>query len=162
MKMQRFGDSAKPYIGGFMRMIFVGLLLTVAVAVWAADKFQPLNIKPGLWETTATMTTTGGKPTTTTYKRCMTREDLQKTPKFVQNDKCTMTIIDSTSSKADVRMVCDTQGMKGSGTMHIEVLNPESVKATGQTTMNGSGYAMDVTTSYTSKWLGATCGNVGE
>ena len=45
-----------------MRAIFSGLLLALPACLWAADKAQTLNLKPGLWEITMTTTTSGETP----------------------------------------------------------------------------------------------------
>jgi hypothetical protein len=42
--------------------IVLGLLLMSPLAALAADKFQPLDVKPGLWEGTRTLTTSGQVP----------------------------------------------------------------------------------------------------
>lgn len=139
----------------------VRALVLFPIVALAADKIQPFNVKPGLWESTMTFTTganAGGNARTTTSKHCVTKEQLEKGPDFGRSPECTPTVITSTSSKAEVRIVCETQNMKGSGTLSIEALTPESVKGTGQSTMTSGGYTVNVSTSFNSKWLGASCG----
>ena len=92
-----------------MRTILAGLVMLSSVAVWAADKLQPLNVKAGLWETTTTRITNGEMPIpaeflarltpeqrgkmearmkansaektkTNTSKSCMSKEKLEKAP----------------------------------------------------------------------------------
>ena len=170
-----------------MRAIYVGLFLTVPAAFWAADKIQPFNVKTGLWETTINTTMSGGMPipdsvlarltpeqrarmeermkassggktTTATSRGCVTKEDLEKAPKFGLDQKaCTYTILNSTGTKAEIRAECDKEGVKGSGTMQVEALSSESVKGSYQSTAISNGHTMNVSSNFTSKWLGATC-----
>lgn len=42
--------------------IFLGLVLICAIAGWAADRIQPLNVKLGLWEMTITTKNSGQMP----------------------------------------------------------------------------------------------------
>jgi hypothetical protein len=43
-------------------IILAGLILISPLAAPAADKFQPLDVKPGLWEMTLSVTTSGQMP----------------------------------------------------------------------------------------------------
>ena len=45
-----------------MRATFTAFLLLAASTTWAADKFQPLNVKAGLWESTTATTMSGEMP----------------------------------------------------------------------------------------------------
>ncbi|SPE28716.1 hypothetical protein SBA6_1110002 [Candidatus Sulfopaludibacter sp. SbA6] len=45
--------------GHLITRISLAFALLSCSAIWAADTVQPLNIKPGLWETTRTMKTSG-------------------------------------------------------------------------------------------------------
>src|SRR5947209_10843389 len=152
-----------------MRSVRLVLVLLSSGAVWAADKVQPLNVKTGLWETTRTTNTSGQMPIppelmarltpeqrakmedrmkansaeksrTDTSKSCLTKEKLEKAPFSDEQKECTRTIVSSTSSQAEVKFECDMQGMKANGTVHVEALNPESVKGSAQATMTGGGH----------------------
>lgn len=170
-----------------MRIMFVGAFLILSAAAWAADKPQPFNVKTGVWETTTTMTTTGGLPIpddlmskltpeqrarieermkassggktkTTTSRSCVTKEDLQKAPKFGLDPKsCTTTVISSTGTRAEVHAECEMDGVKGNGTMVFEALSQESVKSSGHSTATLNGQTINVTSSSTAKWIGSTC-----
>lgn len=170
-----------------MKKLIIALLL-VCPAAWAQNKLQRLNVKTGLWETTISTTSAGHMPIpeeylsklspaqraqfearmkensgpktrTSTHRQCETEEKLAKQP-FSSQKECTQTIVTSTSTKAEVKMVCDFGDVKSSGTMHIDVLSPESVKGAGQMNANGGGHSKSVETSFTSKWLGSSCGNL--
>jgi len=173
-----------------MRSIFVVVILTSSVAVWAADKAQPLNIKVGLWEISTTTTRSGQMPIpteflarltpdqrarmgermkansaektkTTTRKECMTKEKLAKDSAFGEDDqKCTRTVVSSTGSKTEVKMQCAYEGTKNDGTFVIEALNSESVKGSVQVVATGGGHTMNSSSTITGKWIGSVCGDV--
>lgn len=140
----------------------VGLLFLLPMGLGAADKIQ-LNVKTGLWETTAT-TINGRQADTNTDRECLTREKLEKgldfgIPKSVSLE-CTQTIVTSTSSKAEIRITCEANGMKVSGTINFEALNPESVRGSTHMTTTRGGRATNMDMNFTSKWLGEACGGV--
>ena len=169
-----------------MKRIVFAIMLSSAA--WTQTKLQPLNVKTGLWESTISSTTSGqmpipaemlarltpeqrakfearmkqnSAPKTRTYtnRDCETKEKLAEQP-FSSEKECKQTIISSTSTKAEIKMVCELGDVRSSGTMRIDVLSPESVKGTGQMTANGGGHTMMVNTSFSSKWLGPSCGSV--
>jgi hypothetical protein len=66
--------------------------------------------------------------------------------------------VSSSRTKQEIRLDCDRNGNKQTGTMIIEALSSESIKFTVQAaapTDNGKNMSMNMTG--TSKWLGATC-----
>ena len=170
-----------------MRAIFVGLLLATSGSVWAADKPQPLNVKPGLWETTMTTTTSGempipaellskltpeqrarmlekmkansgGKTRTFTDKACVTKKQLEDGFEFGhEQGKCARTVVNSSGSVIDVQVACADEGMNTTGTVHFEALSPESIKGSSQMNANGGGHAMSFHIIYTAKWIGPVC-----
>ena len=168
------------------RLVLAAVLLSSAA--WGQNKLQPLNVRTGLWESTVTSTTGGQMPIpaellsrlspeqrakfearmkqnsapksrTFTNKDCETKEKLAEQP-FSSQKECRQTVVTSTSSKAEIKMVCDFGDVRSSGMMHIDVLSPESVKGSGQMTSQGGGHAMTVNTSFTAKWLGPSCGSL--
>ena len=42
--------------------LVVVLIITASAGLWATDKYEPLNVKTGLWEVTTTVSTTGQMP----------------------------------------------------------------------------------------------------
>ncbi|HEX3105853.1 MAG TPA: DUF3617 domain-containing protein [Terriglobales bacterium] len=147
-------------------------------------KYQPLSLKPGLWEKTTTITRTGAMPIppemlnrltpeqrarmdermktnsaghtgTTTDRSCITREDLEKPINF--NKECTWTILESTSTKAKGTVSCEAQGMRMNGTGEFEAPDPEHLKASIHTTSTDGGHTMTIDGTFTSKWLAASC-----
>ena len=167
-----------------MKSTIVAVMLFSSAAL-AQTKFQPLNVKTGLWESTVTSTMNGQIPipaellakltpeqrakfearmkansasrtNTFTNKQCETKEKLAEQP-FSQKE-CTQTIVSSTPTHAEVKMTCEYGDVKSSGTMKIDVLSPESVKGSGHMTSTGSKQSLSADTRFSAKWLGATCG----
>lgn len=145
---------------------------------------EPLDVKTGLWETTFTTDMSGMKmpsevinsmpperrarmeaamkarqasgPKSTTDKTCLTKEDLNRP--FDQTDgdpDCKNTIVSATSTHAEYKIVC-TGSESRNGSMQIDALSRESIKATMKmNTSNGP-----VSNQITSKWVAADCGDV--
>lgn len=171
----------------FVKKTAITLLLLVSTG-WAQKKFQPLNVKPGLWESTTSVTTSGQLPmpaeylnkltpeqrarfeqamkahsaprtTSHTQKACETKEKLQESP-FNDQKECKQTLITSTSSRAEVNIMCQFEDVTTRGHMNIEAISAESVKGTGEMTSSGGGHTMNNKVSFTAKWLGSSCGSV--
>jgi hypothetical protein len=152
-------------------------------------RFQPLNVKPGLWERTLTSKSAGQIPIpsgmldrltpeqrarveermkssasartrTHTEKECVTRQDLQKAPDFGQGKKCTYRLDTSTSTEAKGSYSCVDQDMNANGTVEIQAPDPEHTRGSAHGNLTGAGREMSFDTTFTSKWLGPNCGNV--
>lgn len=169
--------------------IFAALIVTLSASLWGADKIQPLNIKPGLWQTTMTVNRAGEMPLpanmlsrltpeqrarlearmkahptnvhTTTYKSCMTKKELEK-PNFTAKRECTWTTLQSSSTKVKGSAVCTypEEEMKVKGSGEFVALDREHVKGSMHMVATGNGRTMNTTTDFTSKWLGSNCGDV--
>jgi hypothetical protein len=170
-----------------MRTILVGLILFMPVGVWSQKSYEPMNVKVGQWEVTRSVTTSGEIPISAemlsklspeqrtrmeerikamsdertshqTYKSCLTKEQLEKGPAFDKEARaCSMTIVASTSSRAEVQLACDIQGMNGNGTVHLQALSPEEVKGTTHMTLSGNGKTMNSSSTFTAKWIAREC-----
>ncbi len=163
----------------------VFLVLTFAAAVCrAADNATPLDLKPGLWETTTVSERSGmpsipadklaalppeqrarieamagGKPTTSTRQSCRTEKDLK--PFTDDNNKsCKQTIVTSTSTKQEIKMECDMPGNKGTGTVTVEAKDPEHVNGLVLMHVGANGRNMDMKITITAKWISSSCGDV--
>jgi hypothetical protein len=153
-------------------------------------KIHPLNAKPGLWETTTTYKTSGAPPlpaealakltpeqrarleermnansagntNTTTDKHCVTKQDLETAPDFGEGKgECTYNIQTSTSTEAKGTYSCNMEGMKVSGAIDITAPDPEHIKGSSQGSLSGGSRTMNVESTFTSKFLSASCGNV--
>jgi len=99
-----------------------------------------------------------GQPTTTTTKRCVTKDDLAKlNPNVNKDQSCKMTVTSSSRNKQEVHMECELNGNKQTGTAVFEALSSESMKFNVQVAATNNGQPMNMTINGTSKWLGATC-----
>jgi hypothetical protein len=155
-----------------------------------APKLQPLNVKPGLWESTRTIKRAGEMPipaemlnrltpeqrarmeermkaksaahsNTTTEEHCITKEDLERDKlKLAEAKECTTTVLNTTTTTVKAKIVCDQEGMHATGTLELVAADPEHLNGSYQSTVDGSGHAMNVEGTWTSKWLGSSCGNV--
>lgn len=160
----------------FICAIIAGIVLFAA---------EPLNVKLGQWESTSTTQLSGmppipqdvldkmtpqqrqmmeermksmqGKPTVTKY--CVKQEDIDKALSFGSDDKtCTRTILTSSSTRQEIKIECNRENGKATGTIRIETADRENVKGVVQMSMaSGGGRSMNVNSTFTAKWLGATC-----
>jgi len=102
-----------------------------------------------------------GTPRTTTTKSCLTREKMSKHEMFNEDRKdCTHTIVNSSSSRLEMRVQCATERAKTNGTIRIEALSSENVKGSMQMAVTNSDRTMNMNSNFTSKWLGSDCGDV--
>ena len=166
----------------------LSIVILTAGASLAAD-VTPLNLKPGLWETTSVSERSGGpampaippdklaamppdvrarleaqmkgmsSPTTTTRQSCRTDKDLRS---FTDdsNKSCKQTIVTSTGTKQEVKMECNMPGNSGTGTVTVEAKDPEHVSGLVLMHMGSNGRTMDMRVTITAKWLSSSCGDV--
>jgi len=160
----------------------ISLAALACAALLLADT---LNVKPGQWEATVTVQTSGlppipqevldkmtpeqrqmmeqrmkgnQTPRTTTSKSCITKEQIEKGFDVGENDKsCTRTVISSSSSKQEIKIECNRENNKTTGTVRIEAASSESVKGSMQMSMSSGGRSMNMNSTFTSKRLGPTC-----
>ena len=176
-----------------LSLVLAGALLAQTrnsgtTALQAGVKYQPLNVKPGLWEKTFTIKTAGHLPIpsgmldkvtpeqrarfearmnaspsargrTTTEQACLTKEQLEE-PINLGHENCALTISESTSTKASGAIVCNIQGMQMSGNAEFEATDTEHITGTEHVTYTGDGKNMTTDASFSSKWLGEKCGSV--
>ncbi|MGA2725094.1 MAG: DUF3617 domain-containing protein [Bryobacteraceae bacterium] len=109
-----------------------------------------------------------GGPRTSTTKHCITKdttiEALASAGRGNTKDvSCTRTFVTSTSTKMVIHMECTSGSNKTSGDVQTEVIDRENTK--GSMVMNtggASGRGGNMKMEWTSKWLGADCGDVGQ
>lgn len=104
-----------------------------------------------------------GKPTIT--KSCLTKDKLQNTNPFQKAPQgCTYTVVSSSGSKMEVKMECVRNGMTMTSNVVVTASDSENVKGTVHVNTTGSGASpasgMKMDSSFTSKWLGSSCGDV--
>ena len=101
---------------------------------------------------------TGGLKTTLN-RSCLTKDKLDKPFNLGdENTKaCTRTLVESSGSKQEISLNCDHQGMKSSGTVKVEAVNPENIKGSMQITVSNHDRTMNMNYTFTSKWVGPAC-----
>ncbi len=151
-------------------------------------KIQPLNVKPGLWETTATYKTSGAPPippetlakltpqqrarleermnansagnsNTATDKHCVTKQDVEKADFGQGKGECTYTVQTSTSTQVKGKYSCNVQGMTVNGAVDINAPDAEHITGSTQGSLNAGNRTMNVESTFTSTFLSANCGN---
>ena len=159
---------------------WLGLVLACCAAAWAAD-FHPLNIKPGEWQSTVSMTTSGmpaippealaklppeqrakiesrmkGTPQTSVV--CVKKEKLDQPFAWDKVDKaCTHSVVTSSGSMQEIHVECAHEKSKTVGTVRIEAMNSENIKGSMQMNTTHGDRTMSMNSSFTSKWVGPTC-----
>jgi hypothetical protein len=108
-----------------------------------------------------------GGPRTSATKRCVTKDTMNEalTSASTANLKqvnCTRTFVTSTSTKQAIHMECTSGTNKTSGDVQAEVIDRENTKGSMVMTVGGGGRGGNMKMEWTSKWLGADCGDVGQ
>ena len=172
-----------------MAKFLLALVVFSSLTLWAADNVTPLNVKEGLWEMTVTHSMSGmpampdippdvlakmppeqrarmeammkGGPSTDVRKECITKEKLAKNSAFSNNrGDCTRTVVNSTGSKLEVKIHCEEKQASTDGTLVLETVGSDHVKGTMQSATNANGHTMNMNFTFSSKYLGPTCGDV--
>ena len=173
-----------------LTVLVFGSLAATAQGTSSSERFQPLDVKLGLWESTWTIkvlgavtipaetlekltpeqrarfqermnANSGGHTTTSTDQHCVTKEDLeQRKLELSASRECKPTVITSTSSIAKGKLVCEIEDLKAYATFDAEALDSQHVKGSARGSMNGGGRTMTFDSTFSSKWLGSVCGNV--
>jgi len=136
-------------------------ILFTATILFAANSYQPLNVKPGLWHVTGTNQFMGN-PMKTDYKKCITAKDLNTNP-WVNgpDEKCTWTVVTSTGSDIEIKGTsCELgkeYGLNTNVDLKMHAVDSENVKASMQGSSTGNGQTMNVNGTFTGKWMGSSC-----
>ncbi len=168
--------------------LLVALIVFCSLTLWAADNITPLNIKEGLWEMTVTFSMTGmpampaippdalakmtpeqrariegmmnNKPIV--QKECITKEKLGKASAFNvnKNSECARTVVSSTGSKIAMKIHCEGKQGPTDGTFVVEAVGSDATKGTMHLTSSGSDQKRNIDMTFSSKYLGAACGDV--
>jgi hypothetical protein len=161
------------------------LMLLAPLACRAADTATPLDVKPGLWESTVNLQANGmpvipeatlaqlppeqrakieaAMKSANTSQSCRTAESLSKPLSFGDRpgSNCTRTLTSSSSGGMEFHMECVNGKVKTSGDGHVQVVSPELLK--GEVTMSATmpdGRTTNSKIVFSSKWLGPDCGSV--
>jgi hypothetical protein len=163
------------------------VVLILAVGASRAADVQPLNVKPGLWETTMTTEMGGiaavsippeklaqlppeqrarieaqlkgiGAPTTSTTQSCHLPGDLDK-PFASHNDRNkSCKTTGLVSTGSKQEMAVECE--KATGTVKIEATDSNHVNGNILMHVTTNGRAMDMKITIASKWLSSSCGDV--
>lgn len=171
--------------------ILLAVAFLAPLAGWAADPV-PMDVKLGLWESTVTthlgmpalpaellakltpeqrakmeaamQGRGGGSPRTDTTRHCITKETLNQALSFGENksQNCRRTLVSSTGAKQVVHVECTTAAITTSGDLEFEAVDRETIKGSMVMNAGQGGRGMSTKMEFTSKWLGADCGDVGQ
>lgn len=165
------------------KTIAAAMLLTALSAAGA----ERLDVKLGLWEMTSIMRFSGmpplpkelldkltpeqrakmaadlkaaaaEEPEPEVSSECITQEDLDKPFESANADECTQTVVRTTRTTQEIRMVC-TGKVKGSGVFRVTTPTPETM--TGELDLK-AGEGPDAFTlkgTVKGRWLGPDCGD---
>lgn len=161
--------------------------LTLSALSVAAAAPERLNVKLGLWEMTSLMRFSGvpplpkdvldrmtpqqrakmiadlkaaseEEPEPETSSECITQEDLDKPFNSSNSEDCTSTIVRTTRTTQEIRMVC-TGKTKGSGTFKVNTPTPETMNGTLDLKAGDGPDAFTIKGTIKGRWLGADCGD---
>jgi hypothetical protein len=172
-----------------MRVELVGgLILACTGTLWAGDKTQSLDINLGLWEITTTQDLGPGQfspealaklspaerakfeevikqnaaagPKTKVVKMCLTKEKLIDGSAFNREGTCRRNVTTPTNTRLDLTAECMEKHVRKNFLVHVEAINPESVRGSVQALIDGGDRTVRVNSTLTGKWLGSECGNI--
>ena len=168
-------------------MAVAAVVIGLAGAAFAGDMF---NAKEGLWEMTVTTSGMGQASAamanltpeqramaeqamkqhgmsmsmngnTMTIKSCVTKDKLNKGSAFSdsRNSDCTRTITKASTNHMEVKFHCETNSGTTDGNSIIDIAG-DGVKGTTHVTNVSNGNSKTFDSTFTSKYLGADCGDV--
>jgi len=106
---------------------------------------------------------------TTVVKNCVTKEKIEKGMAFAaearKDNNCTRTIVSSSSTHFEAKFHCeetDKDGKKttSDGTTAVDVISSDSTKGSMHSATNSDGHTMNMDMTFTSKYLGSSCGDI--
>ena len=149
-----------------LKVVLLGFgLCASAMAIAHANV---LNLKAGLWQTTARIKMTmAGMPTGQTpghpvvSKSCITDKQLADVKNFAPADRpdCKQTILKNTASEVDAKIEC-TGRSQASMTGSFKSSSPTAYSGVLQGTVSEQGQSIPISNTIEGKWLSADCGDV--
>ena len=170
-----------------MNILKTAAVAALSLTTLSAAGAEKLNVKLGLWEMTSLMRFSGvpplpkdvlermppeqqakmredlkaaseEEPEPDVSSECITQEDLDRPFKSSSSEDCTQTIVRTTKTTQEIRMVC-TGKVKGSGLFRVTTPTPETM--TGELDLKaGEGPdAFTIKGTIKGRWLGADCGD---
>jgi hypothetical protein len=149
------------------KALLVRAACMIASVAMGSGKYEPLNIKTGLWQVTETWSATGlpngmsVPPHTTTYKNCVTQKDLAANPFNDVQQKCSWTVLNSTATDMELKgtgcAVGGNDDVKANVHLKLHVVDQEHVTGSGDWTGTANGQSMSGSASGSGKLVSATC-----
>jgi hypothetical protein len=163
----------------------VTTLIAATATVSSALAAEPLNIKPGLWDTTQTMTMSGAplwvdgmnaaqraeyakswaktanKPETEHDKQCITAKDIKDAHLFqdqsTEGKQCTQTVKAQTATAWRASSECKDENT--TNVLEIDYTAPASDRFSGslKSTLTSPNGKTVIDVKMSGKWIGATC-----
>jgi hypothetical protein len=151
---------------------WLGIVLFAVTAAWAADPIPPLDIKPGLWEVTLTVQTSGPErvgnqanankpaveePRITVISSCLEDQDLPQSLMFAlgsEKQGCRQAIVSGSRSKREIRLDCGAGLSQRRGTYRIEAADPQNMQVSANWSAADGSHTISTATL---RWLGALC-----
>jgi Protein of unknown function (DUF3617) len=173
------------YQEDYVTKTFSVVFALAGCSLLSAADFRPLDVKPGQWETTMTGQTTGMPPIpeealkrmtaeqrakiqavmqangskSTVNKSCLTKDKLDKP--FNMGDEntksCSRSLVTSSGSKQEIKIDCNRENMKSTGSVKVEALDSENVKGSMQMSVTNGGNTMNMNYMFAAKWVGPVC-----
>jgi len=102
---------------------------------------------------------------TTVVKSCVTKEKIAKGMAFGENrENCSHNIVNSSPSHVEIKMHCEENKNGGKttmdGTTSVDLIGSDNAKGSTHVVTNSNGKTMTTDLTFTSKYLGAACGDV--
>jgi Flp pilus assembly protein TadD len=160
---------------------WLGIVLFAVTAARAADSIPPLDIKPGLWEVTLTIQTSGPAPSEvltperagnqanarqpavegpriTVNSTCLEDQDLPQSLMFAlgsEKQGCRETVVANASrSKREIHLDCGAGLSQRRGTYRIEAVDPQNMQISANWSAADGSHTISTATL---RWLGALC-----
>lgn len=95
----------------------------------------------------------------TTFKVCLTKEQIERGELAQTDEDCTQTVVEQSKNRYKFNFKCDSQpSVSGSGELHL--INSKMYTGTAIHTTYTDGKKDVVTVTQSGKWLSADCGNI--
>jgi len=103
----------------------------------------------------------------TVVKSCVTKEKIDKGMAFAaeHRDNCTHSVVNSSATHFEAKFHCEETSKDGTkstidGTTTVDVVGADSTKGTTHAVTTSNGKNMTIDSTFTSKYLGPSCGDV--
>jgi len=130
--------------------------LLVAASPWASA--QPLNVRPGGWDMTVSVSINGGAPKVSPIKSCVTKEDLERDQAFQKDEDCSYKISARSSTRFAGAVSCKNDSMQTRGEFEVVAASPETiVMKTATKGSSAKGGTVDSRMEMRGRWASASC-----